>query len=250
MSESASEIRNRYVILSVSHNRPADPEPSSTTHDPAAARDWDQQHIARALAGDAAAFDDLVRHYAPRLTRMAYGLVGNHEDAEDLAQEALSKAYFKLDSFAGRSSFFTWVYRITVNLSISKRRKRRLESTHQAVAWEPDALPPEVEDARSAAETREQVEQLRQAITCLPEDRRAVLVLRDLEELSYDQIAELLEIPKGTVRSRLHRAREELRQLIEVATPDAPPAPSPNPASAAERSAPHQNASQPRGDKL
>ena len=170
--------------------------------------------IERALHGEAAAFDDLVQCHAPRLLRMAYALVGNREDAEDLAQEAFSQAYFKLDSFAGRSSFFTWLYRITVNLSISKRRKRRLETTHRSVTLD-DAPPPATsQTADQVLDTQEQLERMRQAIDRLEADRRTVLILRDVEGLDYSEIADLLEIPKGTVRSRLHRARGELRESM------------------------------------
>ncbi|WP_153556498.1 RNA polymerase sigma factor [Roseimaritima sediminicola] len=216
--------------MSVSNNSPSDPSPAGSADarapggEPraragglggAAEASQDQAVIDRTLRGEAEAFDELVRSYAPRLVRMAYALVGNREDAEDLAQEAFSKAYFKLDSFAGRSSFFTWLYRITVNLSISKRRKRRLETTHQAVALD-DAPPPATDStADGAVDTQEQIAQLRQAIDQLEGDRRAVLVLRDLEGLDYDQIAKVLEIPKGTVRSRLHRARSDLKQLMQ-----------------------------------
>ncbi len=184
--------------------------------------DGDVQRIERVLQGDSDAFDELVQQYAPRLVRMAYALVGNREDAEDLAQEALAKAYFKLDSFAGRSSFFTWLYRITVNLSISKRRKRRIESTHHAVALD-DAPPPITEQQGvDRIETEEQLDRLRLAITQLEEDRRSVLVLRDVEGMDYGEIAEILNIPKGTVRSRLHRARGDLKDIMSISPPPSP----------------------------
>ncbi|QEG39434.1 RNA polymerase sigma factor [Roseimaritima ulvae] len=202
--------------MSVSNNRPNESAlAASGEQTPEASASDDQQMIERALLGDVEAFDQLVGCYAPRLLRMAYALVGNREDAEDLAQEALSKAYFKLDSFAGRSSFFTWLYRITVNLSISKRRKRRLESTHHAVTLD-DAPPPATEQtADQTLDTQEQIDRMRAAIEQLEEDRRTVLVLRDIEGLDYSEIANVLDIPKGTVRSRLHRARGDLKERMQ-----------------------------------
>lgn len=226
--------------VSVSNNSPTESALSAAGEEtPDASVNADQQMIERALLGDAEAFDQLVACYAPRLLRMAYALVGNREDAEDLAQEALSKAYFKLDSFAGRSSFFTWLYRITVNLSISKRRKRRLESTHRSVALD-DAPPPATQQtADQTLDTQEQLDRMRAAIEQLEEDRRTVLVLRDIEGLDYSQIAGVLDIPKGTVRSRLHRARSDLRERMQRddglpteptnSPPPSTPLPLPNP---------------------
>lgn len=175
----------------------------------------DDALIGRALSGQSSAYDSLVRRHAGRLLTMIYAQVGNRDDAEDLMQETLAQAYFKLNTYAGRSSFFTWMYRIAFNLTISKRRKRRLESTHTRTHIESAPTP---EDPSAAADQQmavaEQVVQLRQAIEALEPDRRTVLVLRDIDGLDYGEIAELLSIPKGTVRSRLHRARLDLRELL------------------------------------
>lgn len=195
--------------MSVSHHRPDEVEPGSSGEE-------ESSIIARVAGGDREAFDTLVRRHSPRLLRMTFALVGNQQDAEDLMQEAFAKAFFKIQSFSGRSSFFTWLYRITVNQSISNRRKRRLESTHQSVAWD-DAPPPTDAQATAdtALQTAEEIERVRCAIAALEEDRRIVLVLRDIEGLDYAEIAEVLAIPKGTVRSRLHRARGDLQTLLD-----------------------------------
>lgn len=179
------------------------------------ATDSDEACIQRACNGDRSAFDQLVVRYSPRLLRMTRALVTKQEDAEDLVQEALARAYFKLPSFSGRSQFFTWLYRIALNLAISNRRKRTLESTQQvqpfdAINGKVAATPPPLQ----TLEDREQVQQLHAAIAGLEEQRRSVLVLRDIEGLDYDQIAAVLQIPKGTVRSRLHRARCDLKELF------------------------------------
>lgn len=158
------------------------------------------------------AFDALVARHAQRLLRMVRNLTGTLEDAEDVTQEALAAAYFKLDSFAGRSSFFTWLYRIALNKAISRRRARRLESTHASCPLDDAAA-----DAPGGEEVLlrgEQIQRLREAIARLEPDRRSVLVLRDVDGRGYDEIGEILNIPKGTVRSRLHRARCDLRHLL------------------------------------
>lgn len=213
--------------MSVSHNRPPN-QPSDASGSPSSpgAEETDETIISRTLEGEAEAFDILISRYAPRLTRMAYGLVNHHQDAEDLVQEALANAFFKLDSFGGRSSFFTWIYRITVNLSISKHRKRRIETTRKSIPLEETITSSNGATPDSVAETEELVQQMRQAIAQLEDDRRSVLVLRDMDGLDYDQIAEILKIPKGTVRSRLHRARNDLKELMSRYSL---PTPFPNP---------------------
>ncbi|QDV70047.1 ECF RNA polymerase sigma factor SigW [Rosistilla carotiformis] len=181
----------------------------------------DDALIGRALAGEASAYDSLVRRHAGRLLTMIHAQVGNRDDAEDLMQETLAQAYFKLNTFAGKSSFFTWMYRIAFNLTITKRRKRRLESTHTQTNIE---LAPTPQDpARSADQQMadaEQVDRLRHAIGCLEAGRRTVLVMRDIDGMDYAEIAEVLAIPKGTVRSRLHRARLDLRELLTRERPN------------------------------
>lgn len=193
---------------------------SQHSSDDIEATEDDASIVARAAEGDSGAFDTLVRRHSSRLLRMTFALVGNQQDAEDLMQEAFAKAYFKIQSFSGRSSFFTWLYRITVNQSISNRRKRRLESTHQGLYLD-DAPAPTAEEpsAEAVLETHEEVTRVRRAIAQLDDDRRTVLVLRDIEGLDYKEIAEVLEIPRGTVRSRLHRARSDLHAILEKTSP-------------------------------
>lgn len=177
----------------------------------------DGELIRRAREGEADAFDVLVGRHALRLLRMVRNLTGTVEDAEDVTQETFAAAYFKLGSFAGRSSFFTWLYRIALNKAISQRRRRRLETTHvsQPLADAPEETP----DAAEMLLRGEEIERLREAIACLEPDRRSVLVLRDVDGRDYGEIAEILNLPKGTVRSRLHRARCDLRQLLDADSP-------------------------------
>ncbi|MEZ6086850.1 MAG: RNA polymerase sigma factor [Pirellulaceae bacterium] len=197
---------NRCRSTNVQNDRDVDECPSIET---------DESLIRMTLAGEASAFDRLVHRHAPRLLTMIRGQVRDPEDAEDLMQETLAQAYFKLDTFAGKSSFFTWLYRIAFNRNITKRRKRRLETTHDRIALDQTSPPEDSAPPIDQSMTEhENAEALWQAINHLDAERRTVLVLRDMQGLDYHEIAELLSIPKGTVRSRLHRARIELRETL------------------------------------
>ncbi len=179
--------------------------------------DEDGLLVRAACQGDSGAFDALVQRHADRLLRMVRSLTHSREDAEDVTQEAFTSAFFKLDSFAGRSSFFTWLYRIALNKAISRRRLRRMETTHDGRTL--DAAPPPT-DSQPSAETLvqrdEEIAKLRLAINRLEPDRQSVLVLRDVDGKDYCDIADILNIPIGTVRSRLHRARCDLKQILDA----------------------------------
>jgi RNA polymerase sigma-70 factor (ECF subfamily) len=177
--------------------------------------DPDGALVARAQRGDDAAFSELVQRHASRLLNMVSHLVGSREDAEDLVQETFVQAYRGLGTYQGRSQFFTWLYRIATNRAISTHRKRRLETVQrrEALVWEQQPGR-ERSDPGTAVIEAEETQRVQHAIARLPEDRRAVLVLRDIDGLDYAEIAEILQLPAGTVRSRLHRARLELRELL------------------------------------
>ena len=175
--------------------------------------------IAECLRGDTAAFGVLVRRYQDRLYNTVYRLVGNAEDACDVVQEAFLNAYQSLGSFKGDSLFFTWLYRIAVNTAISlKRKQRAVVSIDAGRNGEPSIEPPDPSDLSRPGHALEQAEQerrVRRALSRLSPEHRAVLVMKDMEGQKYEMIAEILQVPIGTVRSRLHRARLELRGLLE-----------------------------------
>lgn len=178
----------------------------------------DPELIAATLRGDSAAFGCLVRKYQDRLLTALMHVSGSKDEAEDVGQDAFVQAYLKLQSFAGGSSFYTWLYRIAFNTAISRRRKRRGESS---VEHTRDLTGSEPTDGTEPAEDRllreERAAQVRQALAQLPDEFRSVLVLREMEGCDYDTIADILDLPIGTVRSRLHRARLQLKeQLISV----------------------------------
>jgi RNA polymerase sigma-70 factor (ECF subfamily) len=179
----------------------------------------DQHLIAECLAGDAAAFGGLVRRYQERLFNTVIRLVDNAEDAHDVVQEAFLNAYQSLDGFKGDSLFFTWLYRIAVNTAISMRRKQRVSiSIDSGRNGEHQIEPPDPSEQSRPGHALEQAEQERRiqiALARLSPEHRAVLVMKDMEGQKYEAMAEILQVPIGTIRSRLHRARLELRQLLE-----------------------------------
>jgi RNA polymerase sigma-70 factor (ECF subfamily) len=180
----------------------------------------DERLIAASLKDDTAAFGELVRRYQDRLFHTVYRLVDNAEDALDVVQEAFLSAYQSLNSFKGDSLFFTWLYRIAVNTAISMKRKRRVVFSIDAAR---NGSEGKVEPADPSAESRpghalEQAEQSRrvhEALSKLSAEHRAVLVMKDMEGQKYEDMADVLGVPIGTIRSRLHRARLELRAILE-----------------------------------
>jgi RNA polymerase sigma-70 factor (ECF subfamily) len=179
----------------------------------------DPDLIAACRRGDSASFGELVRRHQDRLYNTVFRLVDNAEDAYDVVQEAFLNAYQSLDGFKGDSLFFTWLYRIAVNSAISHKRKRRIVlSLHAARNGDAGVDPADETDASRPGHALEQAEQERRiqnALNRLSGEHRAVLILKDMEGQKYEAIAEILEVPIGTVRSRLHRARTELREQLE-----------------------------------
>lgn len=184
----------------------------------------DSSLVAASRAGDTEAFGILVRRYQDRLFPTLLRLTGCAEDAHDLLQDAFLRAYEKLDRFHGDSGFYTWVYRIAVNLTLSDRRRRRLPFGRTSVRGEgfnPSADPVATDPARPL-EQAERDALVQQALDALQPDHRAVVVMKDLDGLRYEEIADMLRIPIGTVRSRLHRARSELRERLRGLVDDEP----------------------------
>lgn len=179
----------------------------------------DHRLIADCLQGRTAAFGELVRRYQDRLYHCVYRLVDNAEDAQDIVQDAFLSAYQSLDRFKGDSQFFTWLYRIAFNTSISLKRKQRVALTLQtgrdrAGTSEP-LDPSESSRPEYPLEKAEQERHIQQALNRLSLEHRTVLILKDMEGQKYETMAEILQVPIGTIRSRLHRARMELRELLQ-----------------------------------
>jgi len=171
--------------------------------------------IEQTLEGNRDAFGELVTKYQVRLYNTMIQVVGSAEDAYDVTQDAFMQAFLRLDTFRRSSKFYTWLYRIAFNVAIGMRRKyRALRMTEE---FRQDMQDRRVDRERRPEDiliSKENIKTVRDAIDRLDDEFRSVVVLRELEEFSYEEIAEILEIPIGTVRSRLHRARMTIRESL------------------------------------
>ena len=172
--------------------------------------------IDRAGRGDSRAFELLMQAQEGRMYAVAFRMCGNREDAQDCMQEAMIRIYRAMNTFKGQSSFSTWVYRITMNSCLDElRRRKSRQATSLDAMLEVGFAPSDEEDTPERYSLQaEQKRALEQAIASLPEDMRAAVVLRDLQGLSYEEIAEALSTNVGTIKSRISRGREKLRQIL------------------------------------
>lgn len=177
--------------------------------------------VRRAQQGDLAAYDELVRRYQERIYATLYHMTSNHEDANDLAQEAFIKAYQAIKSFKGGSSFYTWVYRIAVNKTINflKSRKHRTGMSLNDLDFDAEKDPDLValisdKTPRRDAALAELKNKLNEAMQKLSEQHRLVVALHDVQGLAHEEIAEIMECNVGTVRSRLFYARQQLQGYL------------------------------------
>jgi RNA polymerase sigma factor (sigma-70 family) len=194
---------------------------------PAAEREPDVRHhddetlLRRTQKGDHHAFDVLVERYKQRLYATVYHMTGNHEDANDLVQETFIKAFKSLHTFRGRSSFYTWIYRIAVNRTINflKRSKNKnqysLDDIDSSIQTDPDFL-----ELMSHVTPRREVglkelqQKLNEALQKLSETHRAVVIMHDIQGMTHADIAKVMRCSEGTVRSRLFYARQHLQSLL------------------------------------
>lgn len=168
----------------------------------------DHELVARALRGEEKAYEALVCRHWEGVVRVVYRICGDLQMAEDAAQEAFLRGWQKLDTYRPEHAFRNWVYAIAVNLTLDALRKESRMTEMEAL---PPAMASEVE---MAVERKDQVERVRKAVMDLPPASRAVLILREYERLSYQEIAAVLKIPAGTVMSRLNYARSRLREAL------------------------------------
>lgn len=196
--------------------------PSSRPHPVAVPTD--EELVVSFLKGNKSAFEEIVRRYEDRLYRLSFRMLGNHHDALDAVQEILLKLLAALPKFQGRSRFGTWLYRLAANTCLDIRRKRgrtSAESLDNALEHSPGSTLSFLDE--SGAESPDvYVEQLyrerlvRAALEQLPESQRRLLELRDLEDLSNTQVAEILGIEVGALKARLHRARQALKRVLDA----------------------------------
>lgn len=179
----------------------------------------DLRLIRDCLRGNTAAFGELMQRYQDRLYNTVYRLIDNPDDAQDVVQEAFLSAYQSLGSFKGDSLFFTWLYRIAINTAISLKRKQRPVISIDA-GRNGHGVPEPLDATPStrpgfALERAEEDRLVQDALHRLSPEHRMVLILKDMDGMKYEEMAEILRVPIGTIRSRLHRARAELRGILE-----------------------------------
>lgn len=176
--------------------------------------------IKRCKRGDRDAFNELVLKFQSSVINMAYGMLSDYSDADDAAQEVFMRVYRGMNSFRENSSLTTWIYRITSNVCSDILRKRKRTCGTISINAPPDDDGRQTEIKDTAPEPEETVEQnerqkaVRDAIATLRVEYREVIILCDIEQLSYDEVSEILRCPVGTVKSRLNRARNQLRKIL------------------------------------
>jgi RNA polymerase sigma-70 factor, ECF subfamily len=194
-------------------------------------KQWRPRHVSliehevlgRARRGDPAAFKEIVSEYQARIYRTVVGITGDPEDARDVTQEVFLKAFEALGSFKGDSSLHTWLYRIAVNLCIDQLRSRRKRVLIADLTGAEEEEPPAheklpdagAEDPLAGIIRREKARLIERALLAVSPDHRSIIILREVEDLSYEEIAAVLGIGLGTVMSRLHYARARLRAVLE-----------------------------------
>ncbi|MGI6678769.1 MAG: RNA polymerase sigma factor [Dehalobacterium sp.] len=192
----------------------------------------DEDLVRLSQQGDIAAFEELISQHQQKTYNIAYRLMGNHHDANDLAQEALIKVYKSIGSFRQDSSFSTWVYHIVTNVcrdELRKRSRQQVSYLDEPVSLHNGEVHKEVADdtfnPEEAYERRESAEYIQELINTLTPEYRMVIILREMLGLSYEEISQELNISLGTVKSRLNRARRYLKERIiagrEVSSPEA-----------------------------
>jgi RNA polymerase sigma-70 factor (ECF subfamily) len=178
----------------------------------------DEELVAAVQAGDVGAFDQLVRRWDRRIQAVVYRLVGSHEEARDLSQEAFLKAYRAMGTFKREARFSSWLYQIALNLGRDRLRRRRTRPHLSLDGLEEAGERPLSFDGPTAldlVESRDLSRAVAAAVAGLPEEQREVVILKEYEDLTFAQIAETLDVPLSTVKTRLYRGLAQLRERLE-----------------------------------
>jgi len=179
--------------------------------------------IERCKAGDTAAFDELVRRFEKRVFNYALRITGNYNDACDVAQEAFIRAFHSIQTFRGDAKFATWIYRIVTNVYLDERKRLKSHPTtslDDTIELDENSVTRQIEDTAPTpdeiVETKERMRVLQRAINSLPDYQRVIITLYHVEHRSYEEIAQILHLPIGTVKSRLNRARLAIAQILDL----------------------------------
>lgn len=201
--------------------RPADSQPAIQGKDFMSDREVDQQLVERAQRGDKKAFELLVLKYQRKLERLLSRIIRDPGEVEDVAQEAFIKAYRALPNFRGDSAFYTWLYRIGINtaknylISLGRRAPTSTEfDSEEAESFEEATGLRDVDTPEAVMMTKQIAQTVNQTIDSLPEELRTAITLREIDGLSYEEIAQIMDCPIGTVRSRIFRAREAVAEKL------------------------------------
>lgn len=176
----------------------------------------DEKIIDRALNGEINAYEKIVFEYERKVYNIAFRMFKNKTDAEDMAQEVFIKIYQKLNLFNFKSSFSTWIYRITVNTCLDEIRKRKREKNISLESDYQKEIESNYKEPERTLDSNEKLKKVEKVLYDLNEKHRVVIVLRDINGFSYDEIAKILDIKKGTVKSRISRARSKLIEKMEL----------------------------------
>jgi RNA polymerase sigma-70 factor (ECF subfamily) len=215
-----SPSRNRFAEFLSSATKPRVKRKRDAMEQPRS--DEDQQLVARTQAGEAAAFDELVVKYTPRLYGLVYNMTSNHEDTNDLLQDIFSKAYKSIGGFRGKSSFYTWIHSIAVNMTLNflKKRGRRfhlsLDDMDGSVQNDKEFL--ELTATTSPvreADLSELQRRLNEAMMKLSDEHRAVVTMFHIQGMPHAEISKILKVSEGTVRSRLFYANRQLQNYLD-----------------------------------
>jgi RNA polymerase sigma-70 factor (ECF subfamily) len=180
----------------------------------------DEQLVERALAGDSDAFGEVVRRWERKIYALAYGITGSVEDARDATQETFIAAYRNLPRFRGEAQVSSWLHRIAVNQCITRQRRARVRAEtrleeeveagrEQFLSTGHEALP------SHSTESKQRAEAVRRAVASLPQELREIVLMKEFEELTFQEIADALQVPLSTVKSRLYTALKQLRLKLE-----------------------------------
>jgi RNA polymerase sigma-70 factor (ECF subfamily) len=180
--------------------------------------------IRRCQRGDVEAMNELIQAYQKHVFNLAFRLSGNYDDAQDIAQEAFIRVFNSINSFRGEANFSTWIYRIVTNVFLDERKKQRVRdhgSLDEYLELEDSSVARQIEDPspgpEASVEQRERNEVVGQAVLALPENQRVMIALYHFQGRSYEEIADVMQLPIGTVKSRLNRARLALKEKLGAA---------------------------------
>ncbi len=179
----------------------------------------DEQLVERAQAQDAEAFGEIVRRWERKIFALCYGMLGKEEDARDAAQETFLSAYRNLSSFRGEAKVSSWLHRIAVNQCLTKQRRAKVRGEtsleNENEGENNSLLTPIGKSPFRQTEQKERIEAIRKAVNTLPPELKEIVVMKEFEEMTFQEIAETLELPLSTVKSRLYNALKQLRMRLE-----------------------------------